>query len=199
MKPFLRSIAAFAFAFAFAAGLPAGATQNIETGNYRVDVVMSAGGSLLEGAADVYVLDPQGKVVARRHAVPAVFDLAEGDYTAAVVYKNAQARAGIAPGTDPGTNVLNLDAGEVRLDLVNENGRRARVSGVSWTVSRYRRGSAQGREVVVTEDRRPALTLDAGWYEVQARHAGDAGQPAANAHVIEVKPGRRQAYRIVVD
>ena len=69
------------------------AIQNTESGNYRVDLVMTTGGPLLNDAADVYVIDATGDVVARGHAVPAIFDLPRGDYTAAVVYKNAQARA----------------------------------------------------------------------------------------------------------
>ena len=178
---------------------PGQAAQNTASGNYRIDAVMTQGGALLEGAAEVYVLDPEGNVVARRHAVPAVLDLGDGDFTAVVVYGNARARGAIEPGTQPGANALNLEAGEVRLDLVKPDGTRAPARGLSWRVYRYRPDAERGPEVVVTQAAHPRLTLDAGWYEVRARHPGKSGAPSTREHVIEVKAGRAQGYSIVAD
>lgn len=197
MKPLISCL--IALLFGFAAGSLGHAAQNTAPGNYRIDAAMTQGGALLQGAAEVYVLDAQGNVVARRHAVPAVFDLGDGDYRAAIVYKNAQARGAIQPGTEPGTNALNLEAGHVRLDLVKRDGTRSRAPNLSWTVYRYRPGSERGQEVATSQDRRPDLTLDAGWYEVYARYAGDSGGANTGVHVIEIKPGRRQSYSIVID
>lgn len=178
--------------------MPAHADQNTASGNYRIDAVMTAGGAPIRDGADVFVLDAEGDVVARRHAVPAIVDLAPGDYTAAVVYKNAQARGALALGTTPGTNSLNLEAGEVRLDLVPPDGASGGVSAASWTVYRYRPGDAHGDTVAESSAARPELTLDAGWYEVHARYTrSSADAPTGTVvHVIEVKPGRRQTYSI---
>lgn len=175
------------------------AAQNTASGNYRVDAAMTANGSLIQDGAAVFVLDAQGNVVARRHAVPAIFDLAPGTYTAALVYKNARGREPLRPGTDPGTNVVNLEAGEVVLQLVLPDATRSGVRELAWTVHRYRPGAKRGERVAKRAGARPRLTLDAGWYEVEARYRDAAGAQATRAHVIEVKPGRRQTYSIAVD
>lgn len=120
-------------------------------------------------------------------------------FTAAVVYGNAQARGALEPGTKAGSNVLNLEAGEVRLELVARDGTRDQPADVSWTVYRYRPGDQRGPEVVVTDAARPELTLDAGWYEVRARLAGKSDPSSIREHVVEVKAGREQAYRIFID
>ena len=178
---------------------PGQTAQNTASGNYRVDAVMTEGGTLLEGAAAVYVLDSQGDVVARGHAVPAVFDLGDGDFTAVVVYGHARARGAIEPVTQAGANALNLDAGKVRLDLVKPDGTPVSSADLSWRVDRYRPDAERGPEVVVTEQARPHLILDAGWYEVRAGHAGQSGASSTREHVIEVKAGREQTYSIVTD
>ena len=178
---------------------PGQTAQNTASGNYRVDAVMTGGGTLLEGAAEVYVLDSQGDVVARRHAVPAMFDLGGEDFTAVVVYGNARGRGAIGPGTQPGANALNLEAGEVRLDLVKPDGSRVPSRDLSWRVYRYRPDIQRGPEVVVTHAARAHLILDAGWYEVQARHAGQSSSSSTREHLIEVKAGRERTYSIVTD
>ena len=94
---------------------------------------------------------------------------------------------------------MNLEAGEVRLELVARDGTRAQPADVSWTVYRYRPGARRGPEVVVTDAARPELTLDAGWYEVRARLAGKSDPSSIREHVVEVKAGRERAYRIFVD
>lgn len=78
MKSFFSLLTALVIGLT--SGSPGWAAQNTASGNYRVDAVMTEGGALLEGAAEVYVLDRQGDVVARRHAVPAVVDLGGGDF-----------------------------------------------------------------------------------------------------------------------
>ena len=175
------------------------AAENTVSGNYRVDAVMTEGGPLLRGPAEVYVLDAAGDVVARQHAVPAVFDLGHGDFTAAVVYGHTQARGVIEPGTKPGSNTLNLEAGEVRLDLTTREGERPRLADLSWQVYRYRRAEDQGAEVAASRVKRPELILDAGWYEVVVRPAGASDSTSTARHLIEVQAGRRQTYSIEVD
>ena len=188
-----------ALLLSFAAVSPGQATQTTASGNYRVDAVMTEGGALLRGAAKVYVFDARGTVVARRHAVPAVFDLRAGDYTVAVVYKSARARGALQPGTDPRSNVLNLEAGQVGLHLVARDGGRARFVSIDWTLYRYHPDADPGSAVATSQDRRPELTLDAGWYEVRVRAARETGATSTETHVIQVKPGRRQTYSIVTD
>ncbi|MBK1670823.1 hypothetical protein CKO28_22660 [Rhodovibrio sodomensis] len=197
MKP--RSVLLTTLLVGLATAPTVEAAQNTVSGNYRVDAVMTEGGALLQGPAEVYVLDAGGEVVARRHAVPAVFDLGTGDFTAAVVYGHAQARGAIELGTKPGNNPLNLEAGEVRLDLITRDGKRARLSDVSWRVYRYRRTEDLGTEVAESQVKRPEFILDAGWYEVVVRQAGASDSPPTARHVIEVESGRRQTYNIEVD
>lgn len=97
-----RSVVLTTFLFGVATAVVGNAAQNTVPGNYRFDAVMAEGEPLLPGQAQVYVLDRGGDVVARRHAMPAVFDLGRGDFTAANVYKYAQGRGTIEPGTKSG-------------------------------------------------------------------------------------------------
>jgi hypothetical protein len=197
MKKILTRLTALLLSFA--AVLPGQAAQTTASGNYRVDAVMTEGGTLLRGPAKVYVFDARGTVVARRHAVPAVFDLEDGDYTVAIVYKSARARGPLQSGTDPRSNVLNLEAGQVRLDLIGQDGRRVRVARIDWTLYRYRAEATPGAAVATSQDRRPELTLNAGWYEVRVRATRETGAASTKTHVIQVKPGRWQTYSIVTD
>lgn len=165
--------------------------SNLAKGNYRIDAVAEPGAPEIWDAADVIVRDPAGRVVARRHAVPAVVDLPRADgYTVTVIYKQSAARTDLSPGR----NQVNLRAGEATLRLVTDSGGRDGPRPNGWEVFRYAPGHETGALVARSSAARPLLTLSEGWYEVRAVHAGGVTQ-----HVIEVDAGRRFDYSIVAE
>jgi hypothetical protein len=169
------------------APVPSGADSSRD---HRIDAVIEPGAPEIWGPAQVTVRAPSGRVVAQRHAVPAVVELpaAATGYTVTVVYGSAAARTRLTPG---GTRVA-LDAGELSLALVPGDDRRAPVTPRRWQVYRYAPGSATGALVARSDEPAPTFVLSEGWYEVVATHAY-----GRTAHVVEAKAGRSFDYAIV--
>lgn len=186
------ALSGFIALVALAVAPVADAANNILTGNYRIDAIAEPGAEPIWDGAKVVIRDAAGTVVARRHSVPTIVDLPRQDgYTATVIYKQSAGRAELSPGTTQ----VNLRAGEATLQLVAAEGGGPAVTAQQWEVFRYAPGRSRGTLIARSKDASPLLTLSAGWYEVEAEHAGGG----ATLHVIEVQAGRRFDYRIVAD
>ncbi len=191
-----RSGAAALALLAGIAAAPAGAHAAERV--VRLDAVMAAGGEPIYDAMAIGIWRLQGgepvKRVAERHAAPAEIALAPGRYRVQAVYGKARRVTDFTVASDgKARRTINLEAGRVRLKLLERPGGAPVAKPVDWEIRRYRRGDDQGREIAALRDAQPHVRLAAGWYEVAARYRGNTVR-----HAVEVTAGRSFTYTIVL-
>lgn len=164
----------------------------------RLDAVLAKGGEPVYDAMAIGVWRMQDgepvERIAERHAAPAEVALDPGEYRIQAVYGKARRVTDITVAPDgAGRRTINLEAGRVRLKLLDRPGGEAVADPVAWEVRRYRRGADPGRKVAALTAEQPGLWLAAGWYEVAARYRGRTVE-----HVVEVSAGQTLTYSIVL-
>lgn len=193
---FLRASAA-ALAACLVLGALSGAAA--ESRLVRIDTVLSEGGQPVQDAMTLSVWamapDPAApELVAERHAAPAEVTLSPGRYRIEAIYGSLRRVREVSVADTADQRVtINLRGGQLRFELLPERGA-APVNGpVAWEVRRYARGSAPGALVLAETARRLDVTLQEGWYEIAARHEGDAVN-----HLVQVNAGRRYDYALLL-
>lgn len=166
-------------------------------GELRVDTVAVEGRAPIWDGARIGVWemdgDKPGRMVAERHATPAKVALEPGRYRVAIHYQGARSMRDVrVEGGADQEIVLNLNAGEVSLDLLPRMGAAPVDRDLSWSVHHYAPGEGLGDLVASASGRNPTLLLSEGWYEVRVPYNGDTVR-----HVIQAKAGRQQWYSLL--
>jgi len=196
-RPFLRAGAAALAGVVLA--LPALTAPAAENRVVRIDAVLADGGQPVQDAMtlSVWALSPDSAapaLVAERHATPAEVTLSPGRYRIEAVYGELR-RVRNLDVTDRGDQrvTVNLRGGQVTFELLPARGVSPVDAPVAWEVRRYARGSESGPLVLAETTRRLSATLQAGWYEVAARHNGSAVN-----HLVQIDAGRRYDYSLLL-
>lgn len=191
-------VAAATRGIAFAGALlAAAATASAADQQVRIDAVVVEGTAPIQDEMLLQVWSRDGKKalqkVAESHSAPADLALKSGEYRVVAHYRDARVvRDIVVAGPADRHKVINLDAGEIGLELLPGVGRQPLADPILWQVRRYKRGTSSGREVAKISDARPSLLLSEGWYEVVATHGENQTE-----HVIEVSAGQRFNYSLV--
>jgi hypothetical protein len=170
-----------------------------DSSTVRLDAVIAKGGAPIKDSMNfaIWSLNGGGNegVVARRDAAPAEVSLQPGDYRIVAEYGAARRVQDIRVDDTPSQRrLINLNAGEVGLRLVERVGGKTVRAPLDWEIRRYSRGAGKGEKVVTVRQERPHLVLREGWYEVEVRHGGKTRK-----HAIEVGAGQRYDYTLVLN
>ncbi|MFC4353193.1 hypothetical protein ACFOW6_16720 [Fodinicurvata halophila] len=123
----------------------------------------------------------------------AILDAPPGEYILTTVYGATTREQKVEIGEDGGRHVVNLDAGEITLDVIRGVGQPSVNKPIKWTIMTYGKNSNGNRKVVYEETGiKPFLVLPAGWYIVHAENDGERIK-----HTIEVTSGVRYDYTLI--
>ncbi|WP_022729198.1 hypothetical protein [Fodinicurvata sediminis] len=123
----------------------------------------------------------------------AVLEAPPGDYILTTVYGATTRKQNVRIDEDGSHHVVNLDAGEITLDVIRGVGEPSVTKPIEWKIMTYGKNSNGNRKVLYEETAvKPFLVLPEGWYVVHAINEGELIK-----HTIEVTSGVRYDYTLV--
>ncbi|MGM0562461.1 MAG: hypothetical protein ACQETX_15510 [Pseudomonadota bacterium] len=123
----------------------------------------------------------------------AILEAEPGEYILTTVYGATTRQQKVRIDDEGSRHVVNLDAGEITLDVIRGVGQPSVTKPIEWTIMTYGKNSNGNRKVVYEETAvNPFLVLPEGWYVVHAVNEGEQIK-----HTIEVTSGVRYDYTLV--
>ncbi|WP_026987851.1 hypothetical protein [Fodinicurvata fenggangensis] len=123
----------------------------------------------------------------------ATLEAEPGEYILTTVYGATTRQQKVRIDDEGSRHVVNLDAGEITLDVIRGVGQPSVTKPIEWTIMTYGKNSNGNRKVVYEETAvNPFLVLPEGWYVVHAVNEGEQIK-----HTIEVTSGVRYDYTLV--
>lgn len=178
---------------------PGAALADHDGHKVRIDAVVAKGAPPLSDNVKLQVWAREGRkatrLVAESARAPATLSMHPGQYRVVASYKTARTVRDIVVKNHADTRkTINLNAGEIGLELLRQVGGAPVRDSITWQVMRYKRGNGAGGKVATVSNSNPSLLLREGWYEVVATHGN-----SRTAHVIEVSAGQRFDYSLVMN
>lgn len=123
----------------------------------------------------------------------AILEAPPGEYILTAIYGATTREQKVRIEEGRGHHVVNLDAGEITLDVIRGVGQPSVTKPIEWKIMTYGKNSNGNRKVIYEETAvKPFLILPEGWYVVHAVNEGELVK-----HTIEVTSGVRYDYTLV--
>ncbi len=135
----------------------------------------------------------QGGVVQELRGSAAELELPEGRYRVRAAFGETEVAKDIVVDGVTKRHRINLNAGEVQLNMIRGIGQAPIKDPIEWNVMTFGRDSTGNRQLVHRVTASTAqLTLPGGWYYVEATHNGRTVK-----HTIEVTAGAAFKYFVM--
>jgi hypothetical protein len=173
-----------------AAGSASAANEDLKP--VYLDAVIAAGAAPLSDVAFT-IERVHGGIVQEARGSNAQVDLPAGRYKVRAAFGETEVEKDIVVDGANIRHTINLNAGEVQLNMIRGIGQAPIKDPIEWTVMTYGRDSQGNRHLVHQVTASTAhLTLPGGWYYIEARHNG-----ALVKHTIEVTAGAAFKYFVM--
>ena len=134
-----------------------------------------------------------GGVVEEMRGGAAELQLPEGRYRVRAAFGQTSVERDIIVDETNTRHTINLNAGEVQLNMIRGIGQAPIKDPVQWDVMTFGRDAAGNRHLLHQVTASTAqLTLPGGWYYIEATHGGETVK-----HSLEVTPGAAFKYFVM--
>lgn len=134
-----------------------------------------------------------GGVVEEMRGGAAELQLPEGRYRVRAAFGQTSVERDIIVDETNTRHTINLNAGEVQLNIIRGIGQAPIKDPVQWDVMTFGRDASGNRHLLHQVTASTAqLTLPGGWYYIEATHGGETVK-----HSIEVTPGAAFKYFVM--
>ncbi len=179
-----------AVAMLAAAGNASAAEQDLKP--VYLDAVIADGAAPLSDVAFT-IERVQGGVLQELRGGNAQVQLPAGRYRVRAAFGETEVEKDIVVDAANTRHTINLNAGEVQLNMIRGIGQAPIKDPIEWTIMTYGRDAKGNRHLVHQVTASTAqLTLPGGWYYVEARHGASLVK-----HTIEVTAGAAFKYFVM--
>lgn len=183
----VKSILAVSATIAF---LTAPATAD-ELKPVYLDAVIAEGATPLSDVS--FTVERAGGVVQELRGGAAELELPAGRYTVRAAFGQTEVERDIVVDATNTRHTINLNAGEVQLNMIRGIGQDPIRDPIEWNVMTFGRDALGNRHLLHKVIASTAqLTLPGGWYYIEAVHSGQTVK-----HSIEVTPGAAFKYFVM--